>query len=57
MKQLLKKIHIWWLNVQITATKYEMCNFYGNGDLYRAHCAKTRFYALITKRNALEVQL
>ena len=57
MKQLLKKIHIWWLNVQITATKYEMCNFYGNGDLYRAHCAKTRFYALIAERNALEVQL
>ena len=53
MKQLIKKIYLWWLNVQINAAKHEMCCHFVHGDLYRAHSAKSRFYTLIAKRNAL----
>ena len=56
MTQILKKIRVWWLNVQVSMAKREMCEWFARGDLYRAHVAKDRFHALIAKRNALEVQ-
>lgn len=56
MQRMLKKFKFWWMNVQIDCAKAEMCAWYGRGDLPRAHAAKSRFYALIAKRNALEVQ-
>lgn len=56
MAQIIKKVRVWWMNVQIGITKAEMCAFFERGDLMRARDAMNRFYTLIDKRNALEVQ-
>lgn len=56
MKQLLKKIYIWWLNVRIDIARYEMCCLFGNGEIASARKVQGRFYRLINERNALEVQ-
>lgn len=56
MAQIIKKVRVWWMNVQIGITKAEMCAFFERGDLMRARDAMNRFYTLIDKRNALDVQ-